>query len=150
MHIVKPCSQHCGQRNITTSLFDAGLKCMTKYYLRSQGETRAGNAYAHWVMDQMKSYREGGIRSLTVGAAHDDCIIDSPGMSNLKGSKWQLAVNLVVSAKNLESSLHAVERVPAQGRASLRSSSRLDLLSLTKLPWMINSYWHSIRLFCRR
>jgi hypothetical protein len=88
MHIGKPCSQDCGRKKITTSLFDAGLKCMTKCFLRSQGETRAGNAYANWVMDQMESYREGGIRSLTAGATQDDCIIDSPGMSNLKASKW--------------------------------------------------------------
>ncbi len=116
MHIGNPCPQNCPRKIITTSLFDAGLKCMTKCFLRSRGEPRAGNAYADWVMDQSESYRKEGIKRLIAGATQDDCIIDSPGMRNLKASKWQLAVNLVVSAQNLESSLHAVERVQSQGR----------------------------------
>ena len=35
--------------NITASLFEAFLKCPTKCYLRSVGETGAGNDYADWV-----------------------------------------------------------------------------------------------------
>ena len=116
MHIGNPCPQNCPPKIITTSLFDAGLKCMTKCFLRSQDEPRAGNGYADWIMGQSESYRKEGVKRLVAGATQDGCLIDSPGMSNLKGSKWQLAVNLVVSAKNLESSLHAVVRVQSQGR----------------------------------
>jgi len=116
MHNSKPRLQDHPRKKITTSLFDAGLKCMTKCFLRSQGETRAGNGYADWVMFQMEVYRKEGIRRLIAGATQDDCVIDSSGMGNLKASKWQLAVNPVISAKNLESSLHAVERVRSEGR----------------------------------
>ena len=111
MHSGKPRPQDCQRNKITTSLFDAGLKCMTKCFLRSQGEARAGNGYADWVMGQGESYRKEGVKCLIAGATQDDCVIDSPEMENLKASKWQLAMNLVVNAQNLESSLHAVERV---------------------------------------
>ena len=68
MHIGNPCPQNCPQKIITISLFDAGLKCMTKCFLRSQGETGAGNGYADWVMSQIESYREEGIKRLIAGA----------------------------------------------------------------------------------
>ena len=115
MHIGKPCSQNFPRMKITSSLFNVGLKCITKCFLRSQGETRAGNDYADWVMGQAESYRKEGIRRLLAGVTQNDCVIDSPGMGNLKASKWPLAMNLVVSTQNLESSLHAVERVQSQG-----------------------------------
>jgi hypothetical protein len=33
---------------ITTSLFEAGIKCLTKCFLRSIGKQGVGNAYADW------------------------------------------------------------------------------------------------------
>ena len=101
---------------ITTSLFEAGLKCLTKCFLRSLGETGAGNAYADWVRAQAESCRSVGVKGLMARAAHDECIIGSPGTENWKPAKWRLAMDLVARAQNLESSLHAVERVPSEGR----------------------------------
>ena len=101
---------------ITTPLFEAGLKCITKCFLRSLGETGTGNAYADWVRTQAESYRNAGMKDLLAGATDDECIIGSPGTGNWKTAKWRLAVDLVARAENLESSLHAVERVPSEGR----------------------------------
>ena len=101
---------------ITTPLFDASLKCITKCFLRSLGETGTGNAYADWVRTQAESYRNTGMNDLMAGAADDECIIGSPGTGNWKTAKWRLAVDLVPRAQNLESSLHAVERAPSEGR----------------------------------
>ncbi len=49
---------------ITSSLFEAGLKCTTKCFLRSFGETGTGNAYADWVLTQaqfLPQYRNQGL-----------------------------------------------------------------------------------------
>jgi CRISPR/Cas system-associated exonuclease Cas4 (RecB family) len=43
---------------ITSSLFEAFLKCPTKCYLRSLGEVGAGNTYADWMKVQNDTYRE--------------------------------------------------------------------------------------------
>lgn len=88
---------------ITTPLFEAGLKCLTKCFLRSLGETGTGNAYADWVQTQAESYRNAGMKGLMAGAADDEWIIGSPGTENWKMAKWRLAVDLVVRAQNLES-----------------------------------------------
>ena len=102
--------------NITTSLFDAALKCSTKCFLRSLGETGKGNAYANWVGNQTASYRGTGIKGLTAGAARDELIVRAPGSENLNTAEWRLAVDVMAHAQNLESSLHAVERVPVNAR----------------------------------
>ena len=102
--------------NITASLFDAALKCSTKCFLRSLGETGKGNAYADWVRTQTESYRGTGIKGLMAGVAHDELIVRAPGSENLNTAEWRLAVDVMAHAQNLESSLHAVERVPLNAR----------------------------------
>ena len=102
--------------NITTSLFDAALKCSTKCFLRSLGETGKGNAYADWVRAQAESYRGVGIKRLIADTAHDELIVRAPGSENLKTGEWRLAVDVMARAQNQESSLHAAERVPLNVR----------------------------------
>jgi len=101
---------------ITAHLFEAFLKCPTKCYLRSLGETGTENAYTDWFRIQNESYRSEGIKRLMEGAAPDEFVVGPPGTKNLKTAKWRLAVNLVARAHNLESSIHAVERVPTEGQ----------------------------------
>ena len=104
------------EMNITTSLFDAALKCSTKCFLRSRGETGKGNVYADWVRAQTESYRGMGIKGLMTGAEHDELIIRAPGSETLNTADWRLAVDVMAHAQNLESSLHAVERVRVNDR----------------------------------
>ena len=101
---------------ITAHLFEAFLRCPTKCYLRSFGERETENGYADLVRTQNESYRSQGIKRLMEGAAPDEIVVGPPGMENLKTAKWRLAVNLVARAHNLESSIHAVERVPSEGQ----------------------------------
>lgn len=118
---------------ITTPLFEAGLKCITKCFLRSLGETGTGNAYADWVRTQAESYRNAGMKDLLAGATDDECIIGSPGTGNWKTAKWRLAVDLVARAENLESSLHAVERVPSEGRGQSGQFTPIRFVFTNKL-----------------
>jgi hypothetical protein len=102
---------------ITASLFDAGLKCLTKCFLRSLGEAGTGNAYAEWVRTKSVSYHREGIKRLMARAAHGECIRDLSGTGKLKTVEWRFAVDFVAHSKNLESSIHALERIPSEGRA---------------------------------
>jgi hypothetical protein len=89
-------------------LFEAYVKCPTKCFLRSLGETGKGNAYADWVQTQTESFRIEGIKGLLAGAAHDGCLIGLPGTEDAKTAKWRLTADFVARVQNLESSLHAV------------------------------------------
>jgi predicted RecB family nuclease len=129
---------------ITSHLFEAFLKCATKCHLRSLGETGSGNEYAVWVRAQDKSHQREATRRLQEGVPETERIVAPSATENPKTAKWRLAVDLVAQTSDrsadshvresvasdqgarglgdprseqiLESRLHAVERVPSEGR----------------------------------
>ncbi len=96
---------------ITTSLFEAGIKCLTKCFLRSIGEQGAGNAYADWVKTKSDAYRRAAIKRLISGVACGECISGLTTTQNPKTAEWRLAVDVEANARNMESSIHMVERL---------------------------------------
>jgi len=96
---------------ITAHLFEAFLKCPTKCYLRSVGETGTDNPYDTWIRAQNENYLTDGIKRLSEGVEPDEFFGGPARQENLERGKWRLAVNLKVHAQNLESSIHALERV---------------------------------------
>lgn len=104
---------------ITPDLFHAYLKCPTKCWLRATGEPPAGNTYAEWVKSQTDSYCAVATERLN-GEVPMDAVVRSPKAGNLKVAQWRLASSLTAQAQMdsfiLESELHAVERVPSEGR----------------------------------
>jgi hypothetical protein len=65
------------------------------------------------------TYRVSETRRLVADSPDDEVVI-SPDMKNFKAAKWRLAFSLAVQAQMdycaLESELHALERVPTEGR----------------------------------
>jgi predicted RecB family nuclease len=78
---------------ITSQIFQAQLKCNTKCWLRSAGQTGKQNAYAEWDEIQNDSYREKGIKRLLEGLQQEKYVF-SPKAKDLKQARWHLAVNL--------------------------------------------------------
>jgi predicted RecB family nuclease len=109
---------------ITPDLFEAFLKCPTKCHIRSLGETGAGNAYAEWVQAQNESYRSEATRRLQEEVPEPERVVAPPVTENLKSAKCQLAVDvemrseghLAGQGQQLESRLHAIERVSSEER----------------------------------
>jgi hypothetical protein len=101
---------------ITSHLFEAYLKCSTKCFFRSLGEADTGNAYANWVQTQTEAYRSEGLKRLMEGVPRDERAIRPPGAGHLKAANWRLTEELVPRSQNLESSIHAIERIPSEGR----------------------------------
>jgi predicted RecB family nuclease len=102
--------------NVTSTLFEAFLKCPTKCYLRSTGQAGAGNAYAEWVRAQNDAYQNKAAKRVIESVADTEGPVTSPAAKDLKTSAWRLAVDLHVAAGTMESRIHAVERLQPQGR----------------------------------
>jgi predicted RecB family nuclease len=102
---------------ITADIFEAFLKCPTKCYLRSLGDVGTENAYADWLSIQNESCRREGVKCLTARTAPGEHVGSPSATTNLKLAKWQFAIDYVVRSQNLESRLHAVERIPSGGRS---------------------------------
>ena len=101
---------------ITSSLFEAHLKCPTKCFLRSISETGHGNDYADWVRTKNEQYRDAGVKRLMDEYPNEDCVAGPLDNEHLEAAKWELAMGLVARGQNLESTIHAVERIPSTGR----------------------------------
>jgi hypothetical protein len=95
---------------ITSELLEAHLACPTKCYLRSIGEVGSGNAYAAWDKARGESYRREAIGRLAASLSQDlVCRRTEP--SRLKKARWQLALDQVFRAEDLEANIHAVQRL---------------------------------------
>ena len=102
---------------ITADIFEAFLNCPTKCYLRSLGEVGKGNAYADWLRIQNESARREGVKCLAARTTPGEFVCNPPTATNLKVAEWQFATECAVRSQNMESRLHAVERIPAGGRS---------------------------------
>src|SRR5262245_44819531 len=96
---------------LTSRLFDAFLACPTKCFLRSIGQSAAENTFTTWKEARNESYRREGFRGLPADLSRPLDPIDFDRMA-LKNARWQLAFDQVVRAKNLEASIHVVQRIP--------------------------------------
>ena len=106
---------------ITSDLFQVYLKCSMKCWLRAAGEVSAGNTYAEWVKTQDESYRVAETARF-VGESSNSEVLISPEPKTLKSANWQIATNVALKSQMnscfVESCLHAVERMPSDGRGN--------------------------------
>lgn len=100
---------------LTPDIFHAYLKCPTKGWLKATGEPASGNAYAEWAQSQEASYRQTASERLRSTFSEGEISI-SPSAETIKSSKWRLGLDVSASTANLETHLHAVERLPSAGR----------------------------------
>jgi len=102
-----------GEVRVTSSLFEAGLKCFTKCFLLSLGEQESGNAYADWARSHDESYQKEAIQRLIEGTEMAD-VTGVTDATNLSSAGWRLAVIVRVHAHNLESIIPLVERMKGE------------------------------------
>lgn len=98
--------------NLTSNLFEAYLKCPTKCFLRSRGETGAGNEYADWVRVQSELYRNDRIKDLKSIAIRDGRITTAAPTEASKVTETECVFDFVAQLANLESHIHFIERTP--------------------------------------
>jgi hypothetical protein len=118
---------------ITPSLFCAHSKCPTKCWLRFTGEPATGNVYAEWVQRKNESYRAAANERLRSEVPPDECA-DTPAQENLKTSKWRLGFDVLLTpSESLETRLHAIDRVAAEGRRKSAQFIPIRFVFINKL-----------------
>jgi hypothetical protein len=135
---------------ISSELFEAYLKCPTKCYLKARGETGSGNDYDEWLKNQNETFCNDGIKRLTTEAASDWFFADVAESKKLKAAKWRLAINLKAETQNLKSTIHAVERVPSEGRGKPAQFIPMRFVFNNKLTKNDRCCWHSMPWYYRK
>jgi hypothetical protein len=101
---------------VTTDLLKAFVNCPTKCFLKARAEVETGNAYADWVRAQTAAFLSEGIKRLISGVAPENRTAGSQGMDCARLAQFQLVTDFSARSENLQSSCHAVERIPSAGR----------------------------------
>ena len=105
-----------GASRISSQLFESYLECFTKCWLRSRAEPATGNVYAEWIRAQKETYLRDRLKRLLQSPSESDCVTAPPIPKNAKDVTWRLAFDVCWRTRDLESSLQAVERLPAKNR----------------------------------
>ena len=105
-----------GAWRISSQLFESYLECSTKCWLRSRDEPATGNVYAEWIRTQKETYLRDRLKCFLQSPSESDCVTAPPIPKNAKDVIWRLAIDVRWRTRDLESSLQAVERLPAKDR----------------------------------
>jgi predicted RecB family nuclease len=101
---------------VSSQLFEAYLECSTKCWLRSRAEPATGNVFAEWACSQNETYLEYGLKRSFTTVPESDRATAPPIPKNPKDVTWCLATDVRWRARDLESRLQAVERIPTDGQ----------------------------------
>lgn len=117
---------------VTSQLFEAYLDCPTKCFLRSMGEVVTGNAFATWNHARSEAYQLDGVRRLTADQPHEF------GSHSIESGRWKSAFWLFgcsqgVSAHNMATTLHVVQRIPPEGTSKASQLVPIRFVHANKL-----------------
>ena len=118
---------------ITGDIFDAYLKCPTKCFFVATGETQSEDTYTEWVKAKSESYRIQGIKHIVEEHKKDECVHGQLDAKSVKNAKWRFAVNFVARVKDLESTIHAVERIHSKGKGLPTQFVPIRFISTNKI-----------------
>jgi len=99
---------------VTSTLFEAYLKCPTKCFLKSSAETE--EKYVNWIQVESEMYQNERRQHLMDRLPSSDCVSRSADVEDLRTAKWRFAVDLSAYSQDLASTIHAVERIASEGR----------------------------------
>jgi predicted RecB family nuclease len=95
---------------LTSSLFGAYLKCPTKCFLWSRGETGIEDVYGHWSRTQDEFYRREAGRHMRMECPGNELLINPIGVESLKTSNWRWALDFNAETKQGSFSVQALRR----------------------------------------
>lgn len=101
---------------VSSQLFEAYIECPTKCWLRSRVEPAAGNVYAEWARAQNEAYRQDALKKLLAVLPEGNRAMGPPISKSSKDATWRIAIDVRLRTNELESRLHAVERIASEGR----------------------------------
>jgi hypothetical protein len=105
---------------LTSSLFGAYLKCPTKCFLWSRGETGTEETYGHWVRTQDEFYRREALRCAKMESPESEVLINPIGAERLKKSNWRWALDFAAETKHGLFSVQALTHLSLLGGSTTR------------------------------
>jgi predicted RecB family nuclease len=119
---------------ITDELFDAYLRCKTKAHLtfRQAMPTEASHLISDWIRRLADNYQAECRNRLQLSESAD-CFVGSPSSEDLRSAKYRLIVQPHLTAQDVVSNVHALERGPAPTQKSHNPYAPVRFVPLEKI-----------------
>ncbi len=132
---------------ISTPIFEAYLKCPSKCWFLFLDKKGDANIYSDFLGKRNNAYRAAGIERLMAKIQPGECVVKPSIPLNIKIATWLLAIDLVARKETFESCLHAVERIPTDGRGNQRryAPTRGGGINRNTLVLRIGTGWRNQR-----
>jgi hypothetical protein len=99
---------------ISSHIFETYLQCPLKAWLLYLGEKGESNAYSNFVDKKENVYLSAGIERLKNKVQGNQSTTLSSTPINIKVGVWRLVTGITIKTDNLESHLHAIERITSK------------------------------------
>src|SRR5712691_7786365 len=100
---------------ITDDIFHAFLQCETKSHLKLSGAAGDQQAFPDWERNLAEDYKRQCHRQLCAAFREVECLVGGAFPQDLDNSGCRLVMDCTVRAQEMQSHLHAVERVVSPG-----------------------------------
>ena len=103
---------------ITDALFQAFLQCETKSHLKLSGAVGDQQEFSEWERHRVEAYKRQCHRQLRSVFREAECLVDVAFPPDLEDSRYRLVMDCRVRAQEIQSHIHALERVASPGQTS--------------------------------
>jgi predicted RecB family nuclease len=100
---------------ITDDIFQAFLQCETKSHLKLSGTAGDQRAFPYWERNLVEDYKRQCYSQLRAAFREVECLVGGAFPQDLENSGCRLVMACTVRAQEMQSHLHAVERVVSPG-----------------------------------
>ena len=100
---------------ITAEIFQAFLECETKTHLKLTGALGSQCEYSEWQQCRLNAYKEQCFHRLRTQCREDEYLLGTAYSEIPPKSQHRFALDCLVQSKQLQSRLHALERLAATG-----------------------------------
>lgn len=91
-------------------LFDAYLKCKTKFYLKLSGNEASNPEFSNYQQNVFDNYTVNISKKIRHVFNEADCFIGTPPSKDFKRKKYRLIINCLLQGNGIESHIHALEK----------------------------------------
>ena len=114
---------------LNESLFDAYLKCKSKFYLKLSGTVASDPEFSNYRQNLSCNYRVEALKELRQDFNRSDCFFGTPLLIDFKRNKYKFIINCALQSNGIKSHIHALEKIDTC--ASRRFTSYAPLRFIT-------------------
>ena len=115
------------------SLFDAYLKCKTKFYLKLSGNKPSNPEFGNYPQDFFDNYRTEVTNKLHNDFNEVDCFIGTPLFKDFTRIKYKFIINCLLEGDGIKCHIHALEKMNIRGSRRFTPYAPLRFIPTEKI-----------------